>query len=74
MTTFLENSLSVGSIFSGTFWLISCTILMYEFVSVKMVAVETRKMQFFSYHGNACYVEKKLYEKLVSYRFKLPLK
>ena len=49
-------------------------ILKKELVFLSMVTMEIGKIQFFTYHGNGCYEQKKLHQKLESYRYKLPLK
>ena len=46
---------------------------MKEFISLTMVAMKIEKRQFLSYHSSGCYEEKKLHQKLESYRFKVPL-
>ena len=46
---------------------------MKEFLSLTMVAMKKGKRQFLNYHSNGSYEEVKLYQKLESYRLKLPL-
>ena len=47
---------------------------MKEFLFLTMVAMEIGKGLFFSCHSKGCYEEKKLNQKLDSYKFKLSLK
>ena len=49
-------------------------ILNKEFVFLTMVAMEKEKKQFFIYHSNRCYEQKRCHQAIESYRFKLPLK
>ena len=63
---FLRILYLFDSISSEIVWSISCIISMKEFFSLTMVAMEIGKR-----HG--CCKEKKLDQKLESYRFKLPL-
>ena len=61
------------SIFQGLFGLISCIILIKEFVFQTMVALEIGKRIFFSYHSSNCSVEIKLHQKtwiLIQYDWK----
>ena len=74
MATFSENFLSAWFHFSGIVWMKSFTNSMTEFVSVKIVVMDTEKRQFLSYNSNGCYERKSLQQKLESYKFKLPLK
>ena len=73
--TFLEISLTIRfHFFQRQFGQIYCIILTKEFDSLMMVTIGIGKIQSLSYHSNICYEEKKLHQKLESFRFKLPLK
>ena len=49
-------------------------VLKKKLVFLSVVAMEIGKNQFFTYHGNGCYDQKMLHQKLESYGFKVPLK
>ena len=51
----------------------SCIIFMKEVMSLTIVTMEIVKSQFFSYHSNSCFVQKKLYQKFEFDGLELPL-
>ena len=69
MMNFLGDSLTVF-ISSEIVWIDKLDYFQNGIYFPTMVAMETKKMQFLNYHSNGCYKEKKLLQKLESYRFK----
>ena len=51
----------------------SCIIFMKEVMSLTIFTMEIVKSQFFSYHSNSCFVQKKLYQKFEFDGLELPL-
>ena len=51
---FLSSLYLFDSFFQGQLGLVSCIIVMEEFVSLALVAVEGRKTFSYSYHNNGC--------------------
>ena len=59
--------------FQRYFGLINCIIVLKEFVSLTMVAMEMGKRHYFSYHSNSYKEEKIFHQKYESFTFELPL-
>ena len=64
MTPFLTVLYLFDSIFQGQLGLISGIILIKEFISQTIFAMEIGKRLFFSYHSNRCYEKKSFMKNL----------
>ena len=71
---FLNRHFLFHSIFSLIFWLDNLHVLMKEFISLIVVAMEIGKRYFSSHHSNCYYEGNIFHQKDEPYRYKLSLK